>query len=279
MITAGPHFFTTSILPVRESLLLKGGTRTRLPLRVRVGYFHHRRLGHTLIDAGYGVRAVRTDGKPDLLLSAYRKLIKPSTLSDDPLGDGLLRLGLRKSDIETVIITHFHADHISGLADLPVSRILCPKRAWGALKANSRLRNALEGVFASLLPEDFEDRLGFLEDAQVVQAPTELGNGRDIADDGSVLAVDLPGHLEGHTGICFPKLEKPFLYATDVQWLKRAVMEDRCPGFPASMIYHHRGEAMRSVEKVRRFARGGGDVVLCHDPEPHAFDLDAGIEP
>ena len=61
MITAGPHFFTTSILPVRESLLLKGGTRTRLPLRVRVGYFHHRRLGHTLIDAGYGVRAVRTE--------------------------------------------------------------------------------------------------------------------------------------------------------------------------------------------------------------------------
>lgn len=279
MITAGPHFFTTSILRVRESLLLKGGARVRLPLRVRVGYFHHPRLGHTLIDTGYGMRAVRAEGKPDLLLAAYRRLIRPSTLSDDPLGDGLARLRLEKRDIETVIITHFHADHISGLADLPGSRILCPKGAWEALQANGRVRNTLEGVFVSLLPDDFEDRLGFLEDAPVMQAPAGIGSGLDLAGDGSVLAVDLPGHLEGHAGICFPKLEKPFLYATDVQWLKQAIMEDRCPGLPASMIYHHRGEAMRSVEKVRAFAQAGGDVVLCHDPEPHPFDLDGGVEP
>jgi glyoxylase-like metal-dependent hydrolase (beta-lactamase superfamily II) len=268
----GPLFFTTSILPVRESLVLRGGSGQTLPLQVRVGYFHHPTFGPTLIDTGYWAALGK---KPNLYLRLYSWLLKPSVLSAEPLSDGLAPLGRCKQDIQTVILTHFHADHIGGLADLPQARILTSRQAWDAVQSRGATRNALAGVFPSLLPTDFQRRLVFFEDAAVVQAPLGLGPAWDIAGDGTVLIVDLPGHHDGHIGVCFAKLAQPLLYATDVQWLLQAVLEDRCPGFPASLTLHDRKAAAASVAKVRAFAQMGGQVVLCHDPHSSPFDVPA----
>jgi len=272
MTIEGPSFFTTSLLPVRERLVLRGGSRTILPLQVRVGYFWHPALGHTLIDTGYGVPLQR----PGLYLTLYNALLRPTVLSAEPISHGLAPLGLRKDDIRTVILTHFHADHIGGLAALPGTRILTSRQAWDAVKRRSRTGNALAGVFDRLLPEDLESRLEYFDAAALVQSPLGLGPSWDIAGDGSLLVVDLPGHHDGHVGLCFPKRAQPLLYATDVQWLLRAVLEDRAPGFPASLTQHDPKASAQSLAKVRAFAARGGEVVLCHDPAPHPLDLPAG---
>lgn len=272
-----PRFFTTSLLPVRERLVLRGGRWRTVQLRVRVGYLHHPRFGHTLIDTGYSLRMTQPGPDQSLLLALYRKLIGPSTLGKDPLGDGLRRLGLVKSDISTVLLTHLHADHVSGLEDVPQAHILCPAAALSAFRRQGRLRNALEGVFAEVLPPDFERRITPIEDAAVVPAPLGLGSGFDLAGDGSILAIDLPGHLAGHAGLCFPRADRPLLYATDAQWLLQAVTEGRCPGFPASLIAHDRLAARQSVRRIRAFVEAGGEVMLCHDPHPHPLDLDPEV--
>ncbi|MBB4009805.1 MBL fold metallo-hydrolase [Allorhizobium taibaishanense] len=273
-----PRFFTTSILPVREWLLLRHGSFKRLPLRVRVGYFHHPQLGHTLIDTGYCNADALRRLPQDPLLAAYRLFLRPSTLSNDPLGAGLSLLDLRKQDIETIIITHFHADHIGGLRDLPGAQLLCARQAWNAYRNNSATKNAMSGVFAGLMPDDIENRLHFFEDFHTVPAPGGLGTGWDIAADGSVLAIDLPGHLDGHVGLCFPGTDAPLLYATDAQWLIRAIIEDRLPGFPAGLVCHDRPAMQSSAEKVRAFFEQGGDIMLCHDPEGHRLDMDNGVK-
>lgn len=272
MTIEGPFFFTTSILPVRERLVLRGGSKSILPLQVRVGYFRHPAFGHSLIDTGYGAPLQR----PGLYLTLYNALLKPSVLSAEPINHGLAPLGLRRNDIRTVILTHFHADHVGGLADLPGTRILTSRPAWDAVKRRGRTGNALAGVFDRLLPEDLERRLAFFDASGQVQAPFGLGPAWDIAGDGSLLVVDLPGHHDGHVGLCFPKRAQPLLYATDVQWLLRAILEDRAPGFPASLTQHDRTANAESVAKVCAFAAAGGEVVLCHDPGPHPLDLPGG---
>lgn len=274
-----PRFFTSSILPVRERLLLKRGSFKRLPLRVRVGYFHHPRLSHTLIDTGYcNADMLRRLQQDPLLLAAYRLLMRPTTLSDDPLGAGLGPLDLCKHDIKTVIVTHFHADHIGGLRNLPDAQILCSQKAWHAYRNNSATKNAMRGVFAGLMPDDIEKRLRFFEDFSSVPAPNGLVSGWDIAADASVLAIDLPGHLDGHVGLCFQGPPTPLLYATDTQWLIRAIIEDRLPGFPASLVCHDRSAMQSSIAKVRTFFEQGGEIMLCHDPDAHRLDMDIGLE-
>lgn len=273
MTIEGPFFFTTSILPVRERLVLRDGSKAKLPLQVRVGYFRHPAFGHCLIDTGYGAPLQRTG----LHLTLYNALLKPTVLSAEPISNGLAPLGLRKDDIQTVILTHFHADHIGGLSALPGTCIQTSRQAWDAVKRRSKTGNALAGVFTRLLPEDLESRLEFFDAAATVQAPLGLGPAWDIAGDGSLLVVDLPGHHDGHVGLCFPKRAQPLLYATDVQWLMRAVLEDRAPGFPASLTEHDPRASAESVARVRGFAARGGEVVLCHDPARHPLDLSAGM--
>ncbi|WFS25947.1 MULTISPECIES: MBL fold metallo-hydrolase [Rhizobium] len=278
MMVTEPRFFSSSILPVREWLLLRRGSFNKLPLRVRVGYFHHPHLGHSLIDTGYCNVDTLRKLKQGPLLAAYRLLMRPTTLRDDPLSAGLSLLDLCKQDIQTVILTHFHADHIGGLRDLPDVQILCSRKAWETFRNKSATKNAMTGVFGGLLPDGIEKRLRFFEDFRTAPAPNRLEPGRDIAADGSVLVIDLPGHLDGHVGLCFPDLPTPLLYATDTQWLIRAITEDRLPGFPASLVCHDRRAMLSSVAKVRSFFEQGGEIMLCHDPVAHRLDLDIGLE-
>lgn len=273
-----PQFFTTSLLPVYERLVLKDGRWHKINLRVRVGYFHHPALGHSLIDTGYFRTDTLRGFKRSPFLSIYRALLRPSTPGHDPLSQRLASLGVTKQQVQTLLITHFHADHVGRLRDFPNAHIICSRRAWESYRLRSSFKNALSGVFGVLLPEDIETRLSFFEDAPMVEAPYELGRSYNLLSDGSLLVVDLPGHADGHVGFCFPQLPKPFLYATDSQWLTQAVVEDRTPRFAASLVACDREMLRLSTEKVAIFVRRGGDVLLCHDINSHLYDIDAERE-
>ncbi|MEO1537892.1 MAG: MBL fold metallo-hydrolase [Pseudomonadota bacterium] len=272
-----PSFFTTSLLRKPERFVLRGGAWRRVALRVRVGYLHHPVLGHTLIDTGYGPDVTVPGRVRDRFLSIYRALLRPNILTDAPLRDGLARVGITPEQIDTLIVTHFHADHVGALSEVPGARVICARECWDAMQNASRVRNARAGVFPSLLPDGLEDRLVFIEDCPQVDAPDPFNHGRDIGGDGRLIAVDLPGHLQGHFGVVFAGLEQPFLYAADVQWLVRAIVEDRAPGPPTSWIHHDAQAARKSVSKVRTFAGQSGEVLLCHDPNIHPFDIDPEV--
>ncbi|MEP3277239.1 MAG: MBL fold metallo-hydrolase [Stappiaceae bacterium] len=271
-----PAFFTSSILPVREKLVLKRGRTCHIPLRVRIGYFFNAKLGHTLIDTGYSPLVINPKTS-ELLLRTYKALLKPQIINPDPIKSGLSRLGLAREDINTVVITHFHADHIGGLLSLPQANIICSAAAWTSVQAKGRLANAIKGVFPSLIPDDLEKRMQFSEDARHPIVETRLGRANDISGDGSVLCVDLPGHLEGHIGLYFPQSEDDFLYATDAQWLLQSVVENRPPGFPASRTYHDQNAALESMKRILEFLENGGHVMLCHDPNIQSRDIDGDV--
>ena len=88
-----------------------------------------------------------------------------------------------------------------------------------------------------------------------------------------MIAVDLPGHADGQFGLLFAGLERPLLYAVDVQWLLRALTENRTPGFPATLIAEDSTATEPTSAMLRRFLASGGEVMLCHDPAPTAYDL------
>lgn len=261
-----PIFANSALVAAPERLVLRGGSWRPRPLWVRYGLY----LGGTapiLIDTGYTPQLFENRGAG---LRLYAKLLTPRLLPEAQPEAFLARFGLVPDDITTLIVTHFHADHVSGLSLFNRARFLASGRAWSALQNRSSLANLRHGIFARLLPSDFAERLDPIESRPPTTALAAPA--RDLLGDGSVLSVDLPGHAEGHFGLLFPKLAAPLLYAVDAQWRREALEPDRRPGFPATLIADDRVALARSTDRVRQFAAGGGDVVLCHDPSPTAYD-------
>ena len=109
---------------------------------------------------------------------------------------------------------------------------------------------------------DFEARLDGLSSKRRIEPRGGVPGGADLFGDGSVVAVDLPGHADGQFGLLFPKLERPLLYAVDAQWLIAALVENRTPGLPASLLAEDAAALEPTSAMLRRFLATGGEVVF-----------------
>jgi glyoxylase-like metal-dependent hydrolase (beta-lactamase superfamily II) len=256
-MSARPAFVNSAIVRAPERFVLRGGAWRGIDIPVRYGVFQHQRAGVCLIDTGYSTRV--TSGRRSLPLQVYASLLRPR----------LLPVALPER-VDAILLTHLHADHVSALRDYPNATLFADGAGADHFLTAAGAARVRHGVFLELLPENFAQRIVRFESLPLAEAPLGLGPARDVFGDGEVLAVPLPGHMRGHTGFVWPKLERPLLYAGDAQWLARAVMEDRPPGAPARWIMDDLAADKETRGRIARFARAGGEVVYCHDAAPLA---------
>jgi glyoxylase-like metal-dependent hydrolase (beta-lactamase superfamily II) len=255
-VSARPVFVNSAFVRAPERFVLRGGRWSAIDIPVRYGVFDHPVVGRCLIDTGYSRRV--TEGRRSLPLRLYAGILSPR-LQPDALP--------KAQPIAAILLTHLHADHVSALHDYPNASIYADGVGIDHfLDANAAAR-VRHGVFSELLPSDLRTRVRRFEACAAVEAPLGLGRARDVFGDGEVLAVPLPGHMRGHTGFVWAKLDPPLLYAADAQWLARAVMEDRPPGSPARWIIDDPQADVETRQRIAAFARAGGEVAYCHDPE------------
>ena len=244
-------FHTQARIPVPARLVLAEG-RGRLDLAVRFGLLERSGQAPVLIDAGWPERGTGEG----LALGIYRALLRPRV---DPAKSPATVLDGRAPG--ALLLTHLHADHLGPARSMRGVPIHAPAQALERARRHP-WRALRHGIMAGLLPDAVIDLAGH------AILPFGLGRGRDVLGDGSVFSVPLPGHADGHTGLLFAAFDPPVLYAADVQWVWRAIAEDRPPRGPARAVYDDANAAMESLARVRAFAAMGGRVVLCHDPDP-----------
>lgn len=263
-----PVFFNSAFVRVPERLVLKGGAWRGVDLRVRYGLAEHPVAGPGLIDLGYGPEVTVAPGR-SWLLRLYAMLTRPKLVPEGQPRAVLSAQGIAPKDINWILLTHFHADHVAALPQFPNARIYCRKTAYDAMRARGALGNLHQGVFAELIP-DIANRIVDL--AALDHVPTALGAGVDLFGDGSLLTIDLPGHAEGHVGALFPALDPPLLYAVDAQWMAAALEPGRIPGFPASLVPHDLRAMRDTAARVAAFRDAAGAVLLCHEPGLSPYD-------
>ena len=184
----------------------------RFPAMVAI--IRHEKLGTILFDTGYG-RALEEAASARL----YRRLLPFALPERERIAARLAQFGVAK--VDRVFLSHFHPDHIGGLHEVPGSCPILHSRAGLAkLRKLRGLALRRSAFFAELLPDDFEARGLALEDLPLVEC-AGLGPAYDVAGDGTLLAVPLPGHAAGQCGLlCQLKGGTRVLLCADAAWLR-----------------------------------------------------------
>ncbi|TRB06554.1 MBL fold metallo-hydrolase [Agrobacterium tumefaciens] len=270
-----PIFATSAFVRVHEPLVLRGGRRVNIRLPVRYGLVIHPKFGPVLIDTGYtfhssqGVQRSR-------LLRLYGAMLRPELNDAGQPTSFLSAFGLTPADVCFVVVSHFHADHISGLSMFPNAQFIASDAAWYRLRNRSMFGNLRHGIFPELIPADFEDRMIGLSSLKRTSSLLTPVEGTDLFGDGTMIAIDLAGHADGHFGIFFATAHKPLFYGVDATWLLRAISEDRAPGYPARLVAINNAATRVSHRLLQHFLAARVELLLCHDPSPTAYDFTPG---
>ncbi len=164
--------------------------------------------GLVLVDAGFGSLDCEN---PARFGPIRRHIIRPVF---DPAETALRQiqtLGFERSDVRHIIVTHFDADHIGGIADFPDAQIhVTTAEAVGAMR-----------------PRSYRDRIRF-RPAQWAHGPKiiehdvdgEAWRGFAAAKELSVVApgfvlVSLPGHTRGHACVAVDAGHRWILHSGD----------------------------------------------------------------
>ncbi len=207
------HVLNCGYINVSKDLLFGGGNaRTDLPKAAaapeskRVTLPVHAFLaelpaGLFLIDTGWS-RAISPDGVYDRaaaskelpvhLAAMYRPYVPEGMTVDEQLDS----MGIKPSDLDAVIITHFDPDHVSGLRSVSgAKRIVVPEdEAYWSVRTKYRLRQPRlwesQGVMHGIERMFYRGRpLG------------PVNKAIEITEDGNIMYVNLPGHTDGQAGV------------------------------------------------------------------------------
>jgi glyoxylase-like metal-dependent hydrolase (beta-lactamase superfamily II) len=257
--------FNSAHIDVAAGLVRRGAGFRTISLTVRYGLIERKDGGLCLVDTGVGTDV--TQGERSMPLRLYAAMLRPK-LEPNQSPQAMLRgFGATPDDVRRVVLTHFHADHVSSLRDFARTEIItCGEaaRRMTRMRAAAALRH---GIFKELLPPDLEQRLRPLQGMTRVPTDTVLGDGYDLFADASYLAVPLPGHAFGHFGMFWRDQAGPVVYATDAAWTLEALMRDQTPWISSAVVFGDRRAGWQTQQRLREFQGQGGRILLCHDVE------------
>jgi glyoxylase-like metal-dependent hydrolase (beta-lactamase superfamily II) len=247
------RYFVAGSCTHPEFSVIRGGRWGRRSFPALVALIEHPSQGWVLFDSGYSPAFHALTAQMPWKL--YALLTRVSIKPDETVAAQLRRIGIAPEAIRHVVLSHFHADHIGGLADFPQARFSYLSEAYTALKKLGSLRALHAGFLKGLLPPDFEARSLPVEASQLEALPELDGlfRGHDLFGDGSLKLVALPGHAAGHAGLLFDST----LLIADAVWLKRSLDEDRPPNPLARLVMDRSVDFDRTFAGLRRIARQG----------------------
>lgn len=223
-----------------------------------------------LWDTGYAAHFY--DHTRSGLFSLYRKLTPVYFDPDDAMCRQLQAQGLAVRDLDGLILSHFHGDHIAGLRDFPGLPILCSGRGWQQLRHLRGVAALRRAFVPGLIPPDFEARMQAVEALPECALPAELApfsHGWVLPGSaGEVLLLPLPGHAEGHIGAFVQTDDGWVLLAADAAWSARGYRELRGPARIAHLLMADTADYYRTLRQLQQLDAGGAaQIALCHEGE------------
>lgn len=224
----------------------------------------HATEGWVLVDTGYGT--LFEEASKSFPYRFYR-WATPAT-SAGSVHAMLAQAGIDAAAIRHVIVTHFHADHVGGLAEFPHATVHFHADALRTLQRLSPLRQVRAAFLPGLIPAWLPERSSVIAPEAFSPATDLPFPLHDLFGDGSFGLVPLPGHAPGQLGVVFQSSSGPQLYAADAYWRSCQITAQIEPiGLAMSMqwdaaAYRRTVSQLRTVHQQGRYR-----LVACHDDE------------
>lgn len=216
--------------------------------------FWHRDIGTEVRFPVYSV-LIETDDKKIMFDTGYdlehvKKVLpfeKPEQTPDQTIPGQLAKVGLKPEDIDIVINSHFHFDHVGGNKYLTNAQVLVHKQ---------ELRQAL-------VPEPFE-QLGYSDlSFDFDKSKYKFISGDYLVAPG-IWLYETPGHTVGHYSMLVEMKNSPsMLFAGDAAYTHRSVSDCIVGGFhldPVASV-----DSLRRLEYLARVE--GADLYPSHEME------------
>jgi glyoxylase-like metal-dependent hydrolase (beta-lactamase superfamily II) len=230
-------------------------------------YLIEARQGLYLWDTGYADRFRQATSKGIYNLYAWTTPV--SFDAHESLQGQLKAFGVHPSEIGTLILSHFHGDHVAGMRDFPSARLLCSAPCWEAVRRLSGFGAVRKAFVPELLPTDISERLSFVEKYPESALPAQLHPftvGRDLTGTGEIFVVDLPGHVAGHIGAFVLEDEGWTLLASDAAWMPESYQQLRGPSELSFIIQDSRSEYYRTLRKLHALhLSGNASIRISHE--------------
>ncbi len=236
-----------------ECIALRGGGRRAIDFPALVGLIEHPQRGLMLYDTGYSRHFESATRRfPECL---YR-VITPVTLPpEEELLNQLAERGIAPGDIETVIISHFHADHVAGLRDFPKATFIATQAERKASENMGRIGRLRRAYLPELLPPDFDARVLRAEDMPKLAMPpgwTPFAEGWDLLGDASMAGIDLPGHTASQLGVAFREADNGLIFLiADACWKIEGLARNILPSRLAYPLFHSAADYDATFASIR----------------------------
>jgi N-acyl homoserine lactone hydrolase len=218
----------------------------------------HPRAGKMLIDTGFHASvAVEPSQAMGRLGGLLFKDLKMESKQAIPAQ--LRERNITTAQIGTVILTHLHSDHASGISEFPDSTFLVSEREWEAAGDGG----PTDGYFKRQFDHAFDYRtLDF--DGPDSDSYATFGRSFDLFGDGSVVLVYTPGHTHGHLSVILRLKGREALIAGDAIYTMRTLRESH---LPHRMADEHRFR--RSLREIQLYVENNPDTLVIpgHDME------------
>ena len=212
----------------------------------------HPEHGYMLFDTGYSHRFFDATRKWPMWL--YQKITPVHIQDAQALIRQLQQKGIRPEEIKTIFLSHFHADHIAGIQDFPGAAIICSKKGYKSVEHTQGFGALRKGFASALLPEDFESRVVWIEHKQTIPLDNSMQpfiEGKDIFGDGSLIAIELPGHARGQYGLLFKNQnQQPVFLVADSCWSSAAYREYALPSTITYLVHDQKKAYQETLLKL-----------------------------
>jgi glyoxylase-like metal-dependent hydrolase (beta-lactamase superfamily II) len=235
------YALSTGELSMEASALLAGESGVmRIPVP---SYLIVHPKGRVIFDTGLNQRLALD---PAAYLASLPFFLKMHFQAGDAVTRQIERLDLAPRDIDYLVISHLHLDHVGGVDQFPRTPMIIQRREWQA--GND---------------PDFAQRLRYVSaDYDLGKDVVEINGEYDLFGDSSVVCLPTYGHTPGHQSLRVRLPSGETVLTADACYFRRTLERLHLP----SRVYD-KAAMLQSLELLGTLQARGARLIYGHDPD------------